>query len=80
MCMCTYECAYIYHRVVGAVVRVQSASIRVAIMNHSQLPQSFAFVGLPVEFTVPYNDGFGTLLPQETIFREIVFSPTTATG
>ncbi len=59
---------------------IQSASASLAITNHSDLPQKFAFVGLPVEVTVVPNEGFGTLLPKETVHVTLQFSPTSATG
>jgi hypothetical protein len=59
---------------------IQSASASLAITNHSDLPQKFAFVGLPVEVTLVPNEGFGTLLPKETVHVTLQFSPTSATG
>lgn len=63
----------------GNCYTTQSASASLAITNHSDLPQKFAFVGLPVEVTVVPNEGFGTLLPKETVHVTLQFSPTSAT-
>ena len=48
------------------------------ITNMCALPQKFGFVGLPRELSVPEDDGFGTLLPNESIVRNVVFSPVAA--
>jgi hypothetical protein len=61
-------------------VTVQSASVALSLTNHSDLPQKFGFVGLPLEITALPNDGLGTLLPRETRQVTLVFSPTSATG
>ena len=57
----------------------RAVSFPLKITNTSALPQRFGFVKLPREVSVPFQDGFGTLLPFETIERDIVFSPTGAT-
>jgi hypothetical protein len=57
----------------------RTVSYPIKITNHSALPQKFGFVKLPREMTVPYQDGFGTLLPCETIERNLLFSPVSAT-
>ena len=40
--------------------------------NHCLLPQLFGFVSLPDFVTIQPNDGFGTLLPGETLHLEAV--------
>ena len=56
----------------------RTVSYPIKITNKSALPQKFGFVKLPREITVPYQDGFGTLLPYETVERNILFSPSSA--
>tara|TARA_B110000091_G_scaffold204852_1_gene239967 strand:- start:1290 stop:3344 length:2055 start_codon:yes stop_codon:yes gene_type:complete len=56
----------------------RTVSYPISITNNSALPQKFGFVKLPREISVPYQDGFGTLLPYETIERDILFSPLSA--
>lgn len=43
----------------------------VAISNPSALPQRFGFVPLPKHLDVQPGDGLGTILPGETIQREV---------
>jgi hypothetical protein len=57
----------------------RSVAYPLKITNTSALPQRFGFVKLPREVSVPFQDGFGTLLPFETIEREVIFSPSSAT-
>ncbi|KAL5490955.1 hypothetical protein EMCRGX_G016164 [Ephydatia muelleri] len=45
------------------------------IINKSTLPQSFGFVHLPEEVSIQPNDGFGTLLPLESLSLDVLFSP-----
>ncbi|KAM4570699.1 cilia- and flagella-associated protein 74 [Fundulus diaphanus] len=63
-----FGCCSIYH-----VVRS-----RVFLTNMSLLPQDFGFVAVPEFIEVQPNDGFGTLLPQETLEIELMFSPKKA--
>ncbi|XP_008283307.1 uncharacterized protein cfap74 [Stegastes partitus] len=56
----------------------QSVKSSVRLSNTSLLPQDFGFVGLPEFIEVQPNDGFGTLLPQETLELHLIFSPKTA--
>ena len=48
---------------------------RVKLTNNSILCQPFGFVRLPDYVNVQPNDGFGTLLPNETIPIDINFCP-----
>ncbi|KAK7093572.1 cilia- and flagella-associated protein 74-like [Littorina saxatilis] len=50
----------------------------IKLTNKSILPQQFGFVGLPEYVEVQPNDGFGTLLPLETIELDVIFSPNKA--
>ena len=62
----------------GPCFTEQSVHVPLTITNTCALPQKFGFVNLPREISVPEDDGFGTLLPNETIVRNIVFSPVAA--
>ncbi|KAG7255510.1 hypothetical protein CRUP_032341, partial [Coryphaenoides rupestris] len=46
----------------------------VRLSNLSLLPQDYGFLGVPQFMEVQPNDGFGTLLPLETLEVEILFS------
>ncbi|KAF7656333.1 hypothetical protein LDENG_00042830 [Lucifuga dentata] len=56
----------------------QSAKSSVRLSSRSLLPQDFGFVGVPEFIEVQPNDGFGTLLPQETLQIDLIFSPKKA--
>ncbi|KAM7410971.1 hypothetical protein PAMA_021099 [Pampus argenteus] len=45
----------------------------VRLTNTSLLPQDFGFLGVPEFIEVQPNDGFGTLLPQETLEIDLIF-------
>lgn len=47
----------------------------IMIVNKSALPQSFGFIHLPEEVSVQPNDGFGTLLPMESLNLDVIFTP-----
>ncbi|XP_030619822.1 cilia- and flagella-associated protein 74 [Delphinapterus leucas] len=51
---------------------------QVSLCNHSLLPQEFGFVGLPKFVDIQPNDGFGTILPLETLQLDVIFQPTKA--
>uniref|UniRef100_G1QH08 Cilia- and flagella-associated protein 74 n=1 Tax=Nomascus leucogenys TaxID=61853 RepID=G1QH08_NOMLE len=50
----------------------------ISLHNHSLLPQEFGFVRLPKFVDVQPNDGFGTILPLETLQFCVIFQPTKA--
>uniref|UniRef100_A0A2I3TGG2 Cilia- and flagella-associated protein 74 n=1 Tax=Pan troglodytes TaxID=9598 RepID=A0A2I3TGG2_PANTR len=50
----------------------------ISLHNHSLLPQEFGFVRLPKFVDVQPNDGFGTILPLETLQFCVIFQPTEA--
>ncbi|XP_054439712.1 cilia- and flagella-associated protein 74 [Pteronotus mesoamericanus] len=50
----------------------------ISLYNHSLLPQEFGFVGLPKCVDIQPNDGFGTILPLETLEFDLIFQPTRA--
>ncbi|BFZ23896.1 hypothetical protein BsWGS_26935 [Bradybaena similaris] len=56
----------------------ESVKRRFTLTNKSILPQQFGFVGLPDCLEVQPNDGFGTLLPLETLHLDVIFSPKAA--
>ncbi|XP_058017447.1 cilia- and flagella-associated protein 74 [Ahaetulla prasina] len=45
----------------------------VAVTNKAILPQEFGFVGLPKFVEVQPNDGFGVLLPLESLTLDVIF-------
>ncbi|XP_023981408.1 cilia- and flagella-associated protein 74 [Physeter macrocephalus] len=51
---------------------------QVSLCNRSLLPQEFGFVGLPKFVDIQPNDGFGTILPLETLQLDVIFQPTKA--
>ncbi|XP_054868574.1 cilia- and flagella-associated protein 74 isoform X2 [Amphiprion ocellaris] len=52
----------------------QSVKSSIRLTNISLLPQDFGFVGVPEFIEIEPNDGFGTLLPQETLEIDLIFS------
>ncbi|XP_077940902.1 cilia- and flagella-associated protein 74 isoform X6 [Gasterosteus aculeatus] len=52
----------------------QSVKSSVRLTNLSLLPQDFGFLSVPEFIEVQPNDGFGTLLPQETLEIDLIFS------
>lgn len=51
----------------------ESVQTSIQLTNKSILPQEFGFVGIPEYVDIQPNDGFGTLLPLETITLDIIF-------
>lgn len=56
----------------------ESVITSINITNKCCLPQDYGFVHLPKWITVQPNDGFGTLLPHETVSVDVIFSPDRA--
>ncbi|KAF5907241.1 cilia- and flagella-associated protein 74 isoform X1, partial [Clarias magur] len=52
----------------------ESVQTTVRLTNLSLLPQDFGFVGIPKFIDIQPNDGFGTLLPQQTLEIDLIFS------
>ncbi|TSL97243.1 Cilia- and flagella-associated protein 74 [Bagarius yarrelli] len=52
----------------------ESVKTSVRLTNLSLLPQDFGFVGIPKFIDVQPNDGFGTLLPLQTLDIVLIFS------
>ena len=48
--------------------------VQLGVTNQSLLPQKFGFVQLPPCVEVQPNDGFGQLLPHETLTLDVIFS------
>ncbi|XP_068454495.1 cilia- and flagella-associated protein 74 isoform X2 [Clinocottus analis] len=53
----------------------QSVKSVIRLTNLSLLPQDFGFPGVPEFIELQPNDGFGTLLPQETLEIDLIFNP-----
>ncbi|XP_052759795.1 cilia- and flagella-associated protein 74-like isoform X2 [Mya arenaria] len=62
----------------GCCTIYESNKTTIKLTNMSILPQEFGFVGHPDYVEVQPNDGFGTLLPLETIELDVIFSPKKA--
>jgi hypothetical protein len=62
----------------GCCTIYEAATATVSLTNKSILCQPFGFIKLPDYVNVQPNDGFGTLLPKETIEIDINFCPNTA--
>ena len=58
---------------------VQAVTVPVSLTNTSNLPLKFGFVRLPPTIDVQPRDGFGVLLPQETLTRDVTYTPAAAT-
>nr|XP_039273717.1 cilia- and flagella-associated protein 74-like isoform X2 [Styela clava] len=52
----------------------ESVTSTIRLTNHSILPQKFGFVDVPDYAEVQPNDGFGTILPLETIELDVIIS------
>ncbi|XP_041712166.2 cilia- and flagella-associated protein 74 isoform X1 [Coregonus clupeaformis] len=52
----------------------ESVKTSVRLTNLALLPQDFGFLGIPQFVEVQPNDGFGTLLPLETLEVDLIFS------
>ncbi|CAE1275585.1 Cilia- and flagella-associated protein 74 [Acanthosepion pharaonis] len=50
----------------------------IQLINKSLLPQDFGFVDLPPYVSVQPNDGFGIILPLETLNLDVLFQPHAA--
>ncbi len=59
----------------GFCTTQETVSHSVSLTNTSALVQSFGFVHLPPFIDVQPGDGFGDILPGETIQLELLFSP-----
>ncbi|XP_048873042.1 cilia- and flagella-associated protein 74 isoform X2 [Brienomyrus brachyistius] len=55
-----------------------SVKSSVRLTNLSLLPQDFGFLGIPKFIDVQPSEGFGTLLPLETLEIDLIFSPEKA--
>ena len=58
----------------GSCTVHESIVVPLAVTNHSLLTQQFGFVHLPPCVEVQPNDGFGQLLPRETLSVDVIFS------
>ena len=57
----------------GDVSIYESAVKRIALTNASALAQKFGFIDLPPYMSVQPGDGFGTLLPYESVTLDVIF-------
>ncbi|XP_071431811.1 cilia- and flagella-associated protein 74 [Pithys albifrons albifrons] len=56
----------------------EAVQANVVVTNRCLLPQEFGFVGLPEFVEVQPNDGFGIILPLESLTLDIIFKATKA--
>ncbi|XP_015504060.1 cilia- and flagella-associated protein 74 isoform X2 [Parus major] len=56
----------------------EAVQANIILTNKSILPQEFGFVGLPEFVEVQPNNGFGIILPQESLTLDIIFKATKA--
>ncbi|GAA48991.1 hypothetical protein CLF_102349 [Clonorchis sinensis] len=59
----------------GTVELSETVVTRFSITNPGLLPQEFAIVNLPQYADVQPNNGFGTILPEQTMELELLFTP-----
>lgn len=58
----------------GCCTTHESVLCTVTITNTSILPQSFGFIDTPPYVDIQPNDGFGELLPKESLKLDLLFS------
>lgn len=58
----------------GPCTTHESVVTTLQLTNTSILPQSFGFINLPSYVDVQPGDGFGELLPNETLSVDVIFS------
>uniref|UniRef100_A0A4X2MBJ8 Cilia and flagella associated protein 74 n=1 Tax=Vombatus ursinus TaxID=29139 RepID=A0A4X2MBJ8_VOMUR len=51
---------------------------KITLMNKSLLPQEFGFINTPKYVEVQPNDGFGTILPLQSLPLDVIFKPRKA--
>ncbi|XP_050178146.1 cilia- and flagella-associated protein 74 isoform X2 [Myiozetetes cayanensis] len=56
----------------------EAVQANVTVTNKCLLPQEFGFVGLPEFIEVQPNDGFGIILPLESLTLDVIFKATKA--
>ncbi|KAJ7395496.1 cilia- and flagella-associated protein 74 [Pitangus sulphuratus] len=56
----------------------EAVRANVTVTNKCLLPQEFGFVGLPEFVEVQPNDGFGIILPLESLTLDVIFKATKA--
>ena len=58
----------------GSCTVHESVVVSLELTNHSLLSQKFGFIHLPPGIEVQPNDGFGQLLPHESVTVDVIFS------
>ncbi|XP_072464667.1 cilia- and flagella-associated protein 74 isoform X1 [Notamacropus eugenii] len=51
---------------------------KITLINKSLLPQEFGFISIPKYVEIQPNDGFGTILPLQSLFLDVIFKPSKA--
>ncbi|XP_036602825.1 cilia- and flagella-associated protein 74 [Trichosurus vulpecula] len=51
---------------------------KITLINKSLLPQEFGFISTPEFVEIQPNDGFGTILPLQSLFLDVIFKPSKA--
>ena len=59
----------------GSCTTQETVTTPLSLTNTSALMQSFGFVHLPSCVDVQPGDGFGNILPGETVHLDLLFSP-----
>ncbi len=62
----------------GDCVLSERTALQLSITNPGRLPQTFGFIGLPPGLQLSPNDGYGYVLPGETLQRTVSFQPPIA--
>lgn len=58
----------------GCCTTQESVVAVLSVTNSSSLPQKFGFIDPPACVDIQPNDGFGELLPNETVKLDVIFS------
>lgn len=59
----------------GRVYTHESVYAELNLTNESLLIQEYAFLNLPPSMEIQPNDGFGAILPGETVKLHLIYSP-----
>ncbi|XP_069672666.1 cilia- and flagella-associated protein 74-like [Periplaneta americana] len=64
----------------GTVTVLETVKCPLSLTNNSQAVHEFGFLNLPQGVSVQPGDGFGTILPRETIPLHLLYSPSLSDG